>query len=129
MAIESEDVDVRSGTTAEWAASTLVPGKGELCVDTDTAEIRVGDGTNVYTSLAGRSGPFKRGVATLVGGTVTVTGLTGVVAADLAFVACKTLGTVTVASAYKATPGTGTLVITASAGTDTSVVSYVVFKA
>lgn len=51
MALEVEDVPLRSGTTAEWAASGLVLGRGELGVDITALQIKVGDGTHLFADL------------------------------------------------------------------------------
>jgi hypothetical protein len=62
--IDVEEVAVRSGTTAAWAAAgapTL--GNGELGIDLDTHEIRIGDGTSVFADLpvtAGGGGAVVR---------------------------------------------------------------------
>lgn len=48
-------VDVRvsaaSGTSADWAASTLVLGVGQLAWETDTQILRIGDGSNLEPNL------------------------------------------------------------------------------
>ena len=129
MSIENEDIDVRSGTTAEWAASTLVAGRGELLVNVDNGEVRVGDGTNTYANLKRHDGAIARGNTTLVAGTKNVTSLTGVATGDLVFAQVRTLGTVTAPKTLVAVAGTDQITITSSDNTDTSVVNYVVFKA
>lgn len=133
--IQSE-VQVRSGTTAEWAdadasdgAAAPVLGVGELGVNTDTGEIRVGDGTSAFASLPRRDGVKARGVATLVAGTVTVTGLTGVATGDIVQVTPRTLGTVTASTAVRAVAGTAQVVITSAANNDTSIVQWIVLAA
>lgn len=127
--IEVESVSVRSGTTAEWAASTLVLGVGELAVNDDTGEVRVGDGVNAHAGLKRTDSPVARGNTVLVAGTKNVTGLTGVAAGDLVFAQHRTLGTVTSAKAILAVAGTAQITLTSTDNTDTSTVNYVVFKA
>lgn len=46
-----ESVPLRSGTSAEWVASTLILGVGELGLDTDAGVIRVGDGVTPFADL------------------------------------------------------------------------------
>jgi hypothetical protein len=127
--METETVPLRSATTAEWAASTLVLGVGELGVNTDTGEVRSGDGTNVWSSLPRHDGAKARGTAVLVAGTKQVTGLTGVVVGDLVLATVRTLGTVTSAKAVLAVAGAGTVTITSADNTDTSTGAFVVFPA
>lgn len=126
MSVTREVVALRSGTTADWASGPVL-GVGEMGIDTDKGILKIGDGTTAFASLSAQGGGRTIvGNATLVAGTVTVSGLTGVTAAAEAVASTKTLGTVTTAQAIKATPGTGNLVLTSASGTDTSVVSYVV---
>lgn len=132
--IQSE-VPVRSGTTAEWAdsnaadgAAAPVLGAGEIGVDTDKGEVRIGDGSTAFASLP-RLAPVKaKGTATLVAGTKAVT-ITGLVAGDIVSATVRTLGTVTAPKALVAVASTDTLTITSSDNTDTSVVNYVVYPA
>lgn len=50
--IDVEEVAVRSGTTAAWAdAGAPTLGNGELGIDLDTHEVRIGDGTSVFADL------------------------------------------------------------------------------
>lgn len=46
-----ESVPLRSGTSAEWGATTLILGVGELGLDTDAGVIRVGDGETPFADL------------------------------------------------------------------------------
>ncbi len=42
----------RRGTAAQWAAnSTIIPAAGEICHETDTARLKVGDGVTQYGAL------------------------------------------------------------------------------
>lgn len=127
--METETVPVRSAPAAEWATSTLVLGVGEMGVNTDTGEARVGDGVNVYSALPRHDGPKARGTAVLVAGTKVVTGLTGVVVGDLVVATVRTLGTVAAAKAILAVAGAGQVTITSADNTDTSTVAFVVFAA
>jgi hypothetical protein len=122
MPIEDEVVDVRSGTAAEWAASSLVLGAGELAVVNDTGEVRVGDGTNAFSAL--RKNP-RRGTTTLVAGTKVVNDAT-ITTASIILVTVQSLGTVTAPKAVAVTArvaGTS-FTVTSSDNTDTSVVGY-----
>lgn len=53
MAINTLNVrfSVCTHTTEEWAKVTTVPLKGELCVDSTTLQMRIGDGVNTYDKL------------------------------------------------------------------------------
>lgn len=42
---------LRNGTTAEWEASEVIMKVGEVGIDTDKKEIRIGDGTNKWPQL------------------------------------------------------------------------------
>lgn len=53
MAIFALSTPPRVGTTAEWAASTLVLGDGEVGFDTTLNTMKIGDGTNVWSALGG----------------------------------------------------------------------------
>lgn len=123
------EVPTRSGTTAEWADTTNAPilGEGEIGIDLTLGVVKIGDGATAFPALPAQGGGrVLRGSATLAGGTVTVTGLTGVTATSTVVASCRTLGTVTVASAIKCTAGTNQVVFTASQPTDTSVIQYIV---
>lgn len=125
MVVQRETVPVRSGTTAEWASGPILD-TGEIGIDLTTGTLKIGDGTTAFASLPTQGGGNTRvGTATLVGGTVTVTGLTGITASAVVVAATKTLGTVTVASAFRCVAGTNQIVFTASQPTDTSVIQYV----
>ena len=54
MAINTLNVrfSVCTHTTDEWAKITTVPLKGELCVDSTTLQMRIGDGVNTYDKLS-----------------------------------------------------------------------------
>lgn len=116
------DVGQRVGTTAEWAASTLILGLGEEGVNTTTEEVRVGDGVGLWSTL---STPGREGRATLVAGTVTVAN-TSVTATSVIQLTAQSLGTVTAAKALAVTARTAgtSFTITSSDNTDTSIVGY-----
>jgi len=42
---------MKNDTASNWAASTLVPLKGEMCLESDTNKFKFGDGINVYSAL------------------------------------------------------------------------------
>lgn len=126
--METETVPLRSGTSAEWAATTLTLGLGELGVNTDTGEVRVGDGSSAWSALPRHDGAKARGTAVLVAGTKATT-VAGVVAGDLVLATVRTLGTVTAPKAILAVASTDTVTITSADNTDTSTVAFVVFPA
>lgn len=125
--MESE-VATRSGTTAEWVASTIVLGLGELGVDVTTGEVRVGNGVDQYEALR-PVGNLRRGRATLVAGTVTVA-LASVTATTIVLLTAQALGTVTVAKPLAVTARSNgvSFTITSSDNTDTSVVGWVAIE-
>ena len=45
-------IRIKQDTKANWNSSTLVPLKGEMCLATDTGELRYGDGTNTWARLS-----------------------------------------------------------------------------
>lgn len=126
MAIDVEEVAVRSGTTADWAATTApVLADGELAVDKTTRELKIGDGTTAFPDLPSLTPVLVS--ATLVGGTVTVNDAK-IKATSKILVITKTLGTVTAPSTFRKsiTPGTS-YTLTASQGTDTSTLDVLVW--
>lgn len=128
MAIDVEEVAVRSGSTADWAASSLVPTAGSLVVDTTTKGIRVADGTSEGDALTAAGGE-RRGRATLVGGAVTVA-LTSVTATTIIQLTPQTLGTVAAPKAVGVTARSNgvSFTITSADATDTSVVGWVAYE-
>ena len=44
-------IQYRRALQAEWEVFTYLPADGEICVATDTGEIRVGNGKNVWKDL------------------------------------------------------------------------------
>ena len=50
-------IQVRRGTTAEWAAADpVIPATGEPCMDTDTGVVKWGDGATTYALLPEATG-------------------------------------------------------------------------
>lgn len=90
MPIQPNAVGNRSGTAAEWAASSLVLAAGERGTATDTGEIKVGDGTNTWANLTSEG---REGTAVLVGGTVTINNAT-ITAKTICIASCQVRGTV-----------------------------------
>lgn len=60
-----QQVTLRSGTTSEWAASTLVLGAGELGLNTTTGIIKIGTGSGLF---AAKTTAFAAPVAVAVTG-------------------------------------------------------------
>lgn len=126
MALESE-VAIRSGTTADWAGSTLVLGAGEIGINTTTGEMREGDGVGLWSTLATIGG--RSGRATLVAGSKVVAD-TSVTANSVINLTAQQLGTVGTPQALAVTArvaGTS-FTITSAGGTDTSVVGYTIYE-
>lgn len=128
MGVRSE-VNLRSGTTAEWAeGDDLVLGVGELGFNETTRELKVGNGVDVFSALAGMT-PKAIGRATLVAGTVTVN-TTEIGATDNVFLTAQSLGTVSDAKGLAVSArvaGTSFTIISDDA-TDTSVVAYAIYS-
>lgn len=126
MAIDVEEVAVRSGTTAEWAAAAApVLALGEVGIDNTTGEIKVGDGTTAFALLVGAT-PAKRSV-TLVGGT-KATADTRIRAGSVIVPVHHTLGTVAAAKVLTVTRSAGvSYTITSTDATDTSVLDVLIW--
>ena len=45
-------IQIRRGTSTEWAAANPTLADGELAVETDTKQLKIGDGSTAYNSLA-----------------------------------------------------------------------------
>jgi hypothetical protein len=52
-------IQFRRGTSTEWSSANPVLAEGELVLETDTLQVKLGDGTTQYNSLAygGVAGP------------------------------------------------------------------------
>lgn len=113
MAIQTIPTPLRLGTAAEWAASTLVMGDGEVGFDTTNNIFKYGDGTNTWASLSGsgvvaggNSGTAKTVPDSVLGGGYTLT-LTGALVI--------TFPTLTAGATFKASltqDATGTRLVT-----------------
>lgn len=44
-------IQLRRGTQSQWESSNPVLANGEIVVETDTRQIKIGDGTTNYNSL------------------------------------------------------------------------------
>lgn len=105
-----------------WVTVDSTPGSftaaGNLIVSAIGSGLRVAEGSNA-----------KMGVTTLVAGTKVVT-TTAVTANSRIFITVQSLGTVAVASGYAVTARTAgtSFTITASVGTDTSVVAWMLVE-
>lgn len=44
-------LQLKGDTAANWASSTLVPLKNEMCIESDTRKVKIGDGVNEYPDL------------------------------------------------------------------------------
>lgn len=47
----AQQIQLRGGTAAEWAAANPVLAEREFVVETDTNQTKIGDGTTNYNSL------------------------------------------------------------------------------
>lgn len=122
--MDTNDVGQRTGTTAEWAASTLILALGEEGLNTDNEDVRVGDGVSLWANL---SSPGREGRATLSSGTVVVAN-TSITAQSVIQLTAQSLGTVTAPKALAVTARTAgtSFTITSADNTDTSVVGYTI---
>lgn len=48
----AQQIQLRGGTAAEWAAANPILAERELVVETDTKKVKIGDGVTNYNSLA-----------------------------------------------------------------------------
>lgn len=123
MALDVEEVSVRTGVTADWAGVTL--GEGEVGFDLTTGEGRIGDGSSVWAAL--RSIAPKRSSVVLVGGT-KVTADTSIKAGSVVVPVVTALGTVTSPKAMIVTKSNGvSFTVTSSDATDTSTVAVLIW--
>lgn len=138
MAIQT-NIDVRSGTTTEWAdtdatdgAAAPTLGAGELGLDTTKGQIGVGDGTTALAALL-TAGAFRKSRVTtltaLVAGTKTVTDA-AITANSVIIPVLKTLGTITAPKAVACTARTASTsyVITSADATDTSIYQVLILE-
>lgn len=44
-------IQLKGDTAENWASSTLVPLKNEMCIESDTRKVKIGDGVNTYPDL------------------------------------------------------------------------------
>lgn len=51
LEVRNARVIMKNDTASNWAASTLVPLKGELCLESDTNKFKFGDGINTFSNL------------------------------------------------------------------------------
>jgi hypothetical protein len=126
MPIQQGTANERTGTAAEWAASSLVLAAGERGVATDTGETKVGDGTNTWANLTSSG---REGTAVLVAGSVTVAN-TGITAKTIGIASCQVLGTVArpqgigVAARVVGT----SITFRSTDATDTSTIGYILIE-
>lgn len=100
-------LQLRTGSTTQWAASTRILAVGEPGVETDSGRIKIGDGTNLWSAL-----PWS-GAAIVKSGTngaLTVNGA-DVVVYSLPTATSDTLGGI------KSSSGTGKVTVDSSTGT------------
>lgn len=48
----AQQIQIRRDTAANWASANPVPAQGELCYETDTGVLKIGDGSSTYGILA-----------------------------------------------------------------------------
>ena len=44
-------IKLRRGTSSEWSSANTILGDGEIVVETDTRQVKIGDGVTAYNSL------------------------------------------------------------------------------
>lgn len=54
-------IQLRRDTAANWAANDPTPAEGEMCYESDTDKLKIGDGVNAYSVLAYFSGTAGAG--------------------------------------------------------------------
>lgn len=124
MAIDVEEVAIRSGVTADWATAAVLD-TGEVGIDLTTGEMRLGDGTSAWAAL--KSLTPKRSSVTLVAGTKT-TADTAIKAGSVVVPVITALGTVTAPKALYVTKSNGvSFTVTSSDNTDTSTVAVLIW--
>ena len=99
---------------------------GERGVNSDTGEVRIGDGTNVWSALTSEG---REGTAVLVGGTVTVN-RTDITAKTIAVASCQVLGTVARPQGigvFSRVNGTS-ITFRSTDATDTSTIGYILVE-
>lgn len=119
-------------TSSVWATISTVPKLGEICLETDTKKIKVGNGTDTYTNLP----YFNEGFNTITDGTNTVTITGGILTLTASGGASLTYddtnkaidintsaGSVTTVESGNSTGGLGSLKVTKD-GTTTYPVAY-----
>lgn len=131
MSVVVEPVAIRSGTTADWAASDAPTlGLGEMGLDTTTGQYKFGDGATLWASLPSSGGAVKaQGKATLTAGTVTVANAKATTTAII-LLTVQVLGTVTAPKPIAVTARSNgvSFTITSSDNTDTSVVGWQIIE-
>ena len=50
--INQATIKVRRDTASNWTSNNPTPNQGEICMETDTGNIKIGDGSTAWTSLA-----------------------------------------------------------------------------
>ena len=75
-------IQLRRGTAAQWTSANPTLAQGEMGVETDTGQFKVGTGSTAWTSLAyggiqGATGPTGTNGTIGVNGATGATGLTG----------------------------------------------------
>lgn len=115
-------IQLRRGTAAEWTDADPVLAEGEVGVETDTGQIKIGDGSNAWSSLdyfAGGGGGGGSGTVTSVS-VATANGLAGTVANPTTTPAITLRTTVT-----GLLKGNGTSISAAAGDTDYATPGYV----
>lgn len=50
--ISNATIKVRRDTASSWTTNNPIPNQGEICFETDTGNMKIGDGSTAWTSLA-----------------------------------------------------------------------------
>lgn len=129
MPDSTPDVSVRARSTADWASGAPTLAAGEIGIDKDKGEMRIGDGSSVWADLPISGTKLRKGRSTLVAGTVTVAA-TWVTANTIFQVSHNTLGTVTAPKAVGVTARSAgvSFTITSADNTDTSSIGWIAME-
>ena len=58
--IRNATIQIRQDTAGNWTSNNPTPAAGELCLETDTKAVKIGDGSTVWTSLIYIIWPLSR---------------------------------------------------------------------
>ncbi len=62
--ITNATIQIRKDTAGNWTSNNPTPAAGELCLETDTKAVKIGDGSTAWTFLIYKIWPLSRSRAT-----------------------------------------------------------------